>query len=109
MTNWSDTPPTKAGDYWVKRRSNSEEQIGTLDGENWYFKWPYEDWFPADNPDEFQFGPRIPAADELVELPGLIDEYGSWMLDADTKCSQLCQDKADAVLARINAILGVAE
>jgi len=74
--NWSDTPPTVAGDYWVRRIPSGEEQIGTLDGENWYFKWPYEDWFPANNPEQFQFGYRIPTNAELGELLGLIEEYG---------------------------------
>jgi len=68
MTNWSDTPPTVAGTYWVRRRSDGEEQIGTLDGESWYFKWPYEDWFPANNPEQFQFGYRIPTNDELSQI-----------------------------------------
>ena len=68
MTNWSDTPPTVAGTYWVRRRSDGEEQIGTLDGESWYFKWPYEDWFPANNPEQFQFGYRIPTNGEMSQI-----------------------------------------
>lgn len=58
MTNWSDTPPTKAGTYWVKGRTSGEE-------------WPmrlYEDGAFEGHPSEVQFGPRIPTADELTQI-----------------------------------------
>ena len=62
---WHDTPPTVAGTYWVKVRTSGEE-------------WPmrlHEDGAFEGHPSEVQFGPRIPTADELAELPGLIDKY----------------------------------
>ena len=114
MSDWSDTPPTVAGDYWVRRIPSGEEQTGALDGENWYFKWPYEDWFPADNPEQFQFGQRIPTNAELGELLGLIEEYGLRCKAYGLAIQSLGSDEQfglrmmrDEMLAKINAILGV--
>ena len=65
---WSETPPTKLGLYYVKHRESGEVQPGCLDGVNWYFMWPYEDWFPVDCPDKFFFGPPIPTPEACAEM-----------------------------------------
>lgn len=64
---WSKTPPTEAGLYYVRHRESGEEQPGFLHGVSWFFMWPYEDWFPADCPEEFLFGPAIPLPEQCHE------------------------------------------
>lgn len=107
MTNWSDTPPTVAGTYWVK--SGNSEDIVTLDGDQglWIGGHPIS----VLDLTGFQFGRRIPTNAELGELPGLIDGYADKLVEGaehrayrDVLCEQ-----ADAIFARINAILWVAE
>lgn len=68
MTIWSDTAPTQPGWYWVRIKDADDCQPGYFDGVNWFFIWPYQDWFPSDNPDAYQFGPRIPTPEELHDL-----------------------------------------
>ncbi len=41
MTKWTDTPPTKAGTYWVKTPLGDEEPIHLApDGSWWYADHP---------------------------------------------------------------------
>lgn len=95
MSDWSDTPPTKAGTYWVKTPLGDEEPIHLAPDGSWWY---------ADHPNAradvggCQFGPRIPTADELAKLPGLIESYG----EACCECSGY-----PIIKSRINAILGV--
>lgn len=65
MSDWHDTPPTKAGTYWVKTPLGGDEPIHLAPDGSWWY---------ADHPkamadvDGCQFGPRIPTADELAQI-----------------------------------------
>lgn len=109
---WHDTPPTKAGKYWVKHRVSGRESIGKpLSFREWFINGS-EVYTPER---DYQFGPRIPTADELAELPGLVEEYGDAVRSAAicgerSSASQGFYERdGDGIHAKINAILGVAD
>lgn len=73
-TPWSDTPPTEEKQrYWVRRRESETEEPGWLENDQWLFSWPFERWFPADFPEQFQFGPRVLSAEETVKLTAEVE------------------------------------
>ena len=109
--NWSDTPPTVAGTYWVKFELGDEEAVTLAPDGSWWY---------ADHPkarcdvEGCQFGKRIPSNGELAELPGLIEEYGLRCKAYGLAIQSLGSDEQwglrkmrDEILAKINAILGV--
>lgn len=103
--NWSDTPPTKAGDYYIRIRDESP-RVANFDGTT----WSYPVWTDS------QFGPRIPTADEIAELPGLVELYAcKRMNQAEAEATDEWGDRAtfenqaSEYKAKINAILGVAD
>jgi hypothetical protein len=80
---WSDTPPSEPGLYYVRLREDGEVQPGYFEGEYWTFMWPYEDWFPLLLPELYQFGPRMPSAEQLVELQRKAGEWDSLCDEVD--------------------------
>jgi len=111
--NWHDTPPTKAGTYWVKTPLCDEEPIHLApDGSWWYADHPKA----RANVGGCQFGNRIPTNDELAALPGLVELYAcKRMNQAEAEATDEWGDRATfenqaaEYKAKINAILGVAD
>ena len=57
---WSDEPPTEAGWYWIKDRSNGSE--GTA------YVHPSQTFYVRGLQRRFLFGPRVPSAVQCVGL-----------------------------------------
>lgn len=113
--NWSDTPPTVAGDYRVKNRVWHNESVATLNEHGWTVATDELGELPPEEVlKHWQFGRRVPTNAELGELPGLIEEYGLRCKAYGLAIQSLGSDEQfglrmmrDEMLAKINAILGV--
>ena len=113
MSDYSDTPPTVPGTYWVKTRRSGYENPVFFCGRYWHMFGEYTSEQAAVR---YQFGHRIPTNAELGELLGLIEEYGLRCKAYGLAIQSLGSDEQfglrimrDEMLAKINAILGVAE
>lgn len=114
MSDWSDTPPTVAGTYWVKYGRGGREVVAVFDAEEWFEVGEFGSSCRPDEAAELvQFGHRIPTNDELAELPGLIELYAcKRMNQAEAEATDEWGDRATfenqaaEYKAKINAILG---
>ena len=116
MSNWHDTPPTKAGYYWVKSRRSGQEWIAERTRHGVWDRITGEVAVAAEDGEAaelVQFGHRIPTNDELAELPGLIELYAcKRMNQAEAEATYEWGDRATfenqaaGYKAKINAILG---
>jgi len=111
MTNWHDTPPTKAGYYWVKSRRSGQEWIAERTRHGVWDRITGEVAVAAEDGEAaelVQFGNRIPTADELAEMQSLaptinrLCELAYWEGD-------ISEAEAKNIAARIKEILGVAD
>lgn len=71
MTNWSDTPPTVAGYFWVKSRRSAQEWIAERTRHGVWDRISGEVAVAAEDGEAaelVQFGHRIPANDELAHI-----------------------------------------
>ena len=66
-TPWSDVPPSEAGEWWVRRRSDGATLRLTLLPDGYWITSPYM-VKSGRVAEQFQFGPRVLSAEETVDL-----------------------------------------
>ena len=71
-TPWSDVPPSEAGEWWVRRRSDGATLRLTLLPDGYWITSPYM-VKSGRVAEQFQFGPRVLSAEETVELTAEVE------------------------------------
>ena len=65
-TIWKSTPPTELGWYWLLRTSDGDRTIARKSGPS-YWLLLNGDWFEEWVARNYEFGPRVPSAEELAK------------------------------------------